>query len=159
MSLNYQYSILVQGDTLISNGISSIEDTVQQLSKFNTNTITNLTIKKIEINALPTFYNNPNSNRNYKIDLDSFGLTYVRSIYIKSNKQFMFNISEDNSDKLLLLTKEHFIEYGDFVESFVPQVPYPKIINVLNPLEVNGGGNGNSNTDTPITISILIVGV
>ena len=40
---------------------------------------------------------------------------------------------------------------------FTPDVPLPRFIRIINPLEVNGGGTGNDVSDIPIIVSVILI--
>ena len=162
--LNLKYSVTFTGTTKVIdvNNEMSSEDTTQQKVSLNTNAIEDGGVHKLEVPLLPTPYATPSASRIYDINTESFQAGFLRSIYIKSESQFLYSVA-DTANNLITaprtLARLYSIDRGTMVtpSAFTPDQPYPKYIRLMNPLEVNGGGDGNSTTDTPILVSVFIV--
>jgi len=163
-TLNLKYTVTFTGTTKVidANNEMSSEDVVQQQVQYNTNAIDNGEIHKVEVALLPTPYQTPTVARVYDINLESLQAGFVRSIYIKSELQFLYSTADTVANLATAprtLARLYAIDRGIMVAptAFTPDIEYPKHIRLINPLEVNGGGDGNSTTDTPIIVSVFIV--
>lgn len=168
MTLFVEYNIVVKAntETVADNGFFSVQDSNQQSTSYNSNSansdLSNPAVKRIDLSALPTPYATPSSTRTYTLDLESLQLDFLQMLHIKSDSYFLYSLADtlvnlNSSDRQL--ARSFFLDTGPKPSSFVftPDVPFPKFIRVINPLELNGGGDGNSVDDTPITISIYMI--
>jgi hypothetical protein len=162
--LNLKYSSTFTATTKVidSAGEMSSEDVIQQQVQFNSNSLSNSEAKRMELALLPTPYNTPNAYRIYDINLEVQQSGYIRTLFIKSEKQFLYSTADTVSNLPMAartLARLFAIDKGAMVPSsaFTPDIPYPKHIRLMNPLEVNGGGSGNDSTDIPIIVSVFIV--
>lgn len=162
--LNLKYAITFSSTTkqVDPSGELSNEDSIQQQSNFSSNSLNQATVKRIDISALPTSYKTPNASRVYDIDLQKMQAKYLRILHAKSNSQFLLSTA-DTPENLDLaprsLVRDFVLDSGVQPNPtlFVPDLPYPKYIRIINPLEINGGGNGNNPDDAPILVSLFIV--
>lgn len=162
--LNFKYSTTFTATTKVIDGSGemSSEDVIQQQIQFNANSLVNSEAKRIELALLPTPYSTPTADRIYDINLELQQAGYVRAIYIKSEKQFLYSTADTIANLATAprtLARTFIIDKGTMVTpaAFTPDLPYPKHIRLMNPLEVNGGGTGNDPTDTPVIVSVFIV--
>jgi hypothetical protein len=162
--LNLSYSITFKASTKVidNQGEFSSEDLIQQQLQFSSNALINSAAKRIEISLLPSSYTTLNPLRVYDIDLDSLKVGFIRAIYIKSEKQFLYSTAStpsllDTQDKILsqCLVLDRGVMPSPSI--YVPDEIYPKYIRLINPLEINGGGTGNSIEDVPIIVSAFII--
>lgn len=163
-TLNLKYNVTFTGTTQVIDILNemSSEDVVQQQVQYNSNSIENGEVHKLELALLPTPYQTPNADRIYDIDLESLQAGFLRAIYIKSERQFLCSSSDtltNISSATRTLVKLYAIDRGVMVtpSAFTPDLNYPKYIRLMNPLEVNGGGDSNSSTDTPILVSVFMI--
>lgn len=162
--LNLKYSITFNGTTKIidaPNEMSS-EDSIQQQVMYNTNSLINSEVHKTEVALLPTSYATPNASRIYDINLESLHAGFLRVLNIKSEAQFLYSTADtinNLANAPRTLARLFAIDRGHMVtpSAFTPDIPYPKYIRLMNPLEVNGGGDGNSLTDIPLIVSVFAV--
>jgi len=162
--LNLKYNVTFTGTTQVidpPNEMSS-EDVVQQQVQYNTNAIINGEIHKAEVALLPTPYMTPITDRVYDINLELLQAGFLRSVYIKSEYQFLYSTADTLGNLATAprtLARLYAQDRGVMVTpaAFTPDIAYPKFIRLMNPLEVNGGGDGNSATDTPIIVSVFMV--
>jgi hypothetical protein len=162
--LNLKYAITFNASTkVIDNaGEFSSEDSVQQQLQFNSNSLLQSAASRIEVQLLPTPYLTPSNGRVYDIDLDALNIGYLRTLYIKSDNQFLFSMANTLSNlntQLRTLGQAFVLDRGVMppLNIFVPDEAYPRYIRLMNPLEINGGGTGNNDADIPITVSIFII--
>lgn len=162
--LNLQYSTTFTATTKVidGGGEMSSEDVTQQQIRFNANSLGASEAKRIELALLPTPYMTPNSNRIYDINLESQQVGFLRTLFIKSEKQFLYstaNTIANLANTPRTLGRLFILDRGVMVapSAFVPDLPYPKYIRLMNPLEVNGGGTGTDLTDIPLIVSVFLV--
>lgn len=162
--LNLKYSITFNASTKVidpPNEMSS-EDSVQQQVMFNTNSLINSEVHRTELALLPTPYQTPNAARVYDINLESIHSGYLRVLYIKSEAQFLYSTSDTSTNLAAAprsLVRLIALDRGCMISpnAFTPDIPYPKFIRLMNPLEVNGGGDGNNGSDTPLIVSVFAI--
>lgn len=163
-NLNLKYSITFSAATKVidNNAEFSSEDIAQQQLQFNSNSLFNSAAKRIELQLYPTPYLTPSINRVYDLDLNSFKVGFIRMLYLKSETQFLYSTADTSLNLNTApreLTQCCVIDKGVMPSPsiFTPDIPYPKFLRLINPLEINGGGNGNSDADIPILVSIFII--
>jgi hypothetical protein len=159
-----EYTIITKADVQGRDSIGhwSTQDGYQQQSSFNNGgTEDNLVVKRLDLLLKPTFYRNPLLERVADIDLSSLDVDYIRILHIKSNKQFLFSFSDNFAELPLVSPELQRVVFKDYGKKpgigFEPTVAYPKIIRLMNPLEVNGGGSGNDITDKPIIVQVHLI--
>jgi hypothetical protein len=162
--LNFKYGITFNASTKVIDaaGEFSSEDSIQQQLLFNSNSLVNSAACRIEITAMPTFYLTPANLRIYDVDLDALNIGYLRALYIKSDKQFLYSTASSLSalnNATRQLAQAVVLDRGIMppLNVFVPSDTYPKYIRLINPIEINAGGTGNNDSDVPIIISLFIV--
>lgn len=162
--INLKYTLTFSSTIKLidDSGELSNEDSIQQQSSFASNSLSNATVKRIDISALPTSYKTPSATRVYDIDLNKLHVSYIRILHAKCNKQFLLSFA-DTPENLNIaprtLVRDYVLDAGvePNFQLFTPDLPTPKYIRIINPLEVNGGGNGNDPNDIPILISLFLV--
>jgi hypothetical protein len=162
--LNIKYTITFSSTNKLidPSGQLSNEDSTQHQSQYSSNNLINAGSKKIEVIAFPTNSSVPNAGRIYDLNLESLQVKYLRILHIKSPNQFLVSTS-DTLENLIsaprTLARDFVLDAGERPDPnvFTPDLPFPKYIRLMNPLEINGGGTGNDPSDVPITISLFIV--
>lgn len=160
-----EYTIITKADfTVVSdNAYFNMEDSVQLQSNFG-NSGTDITLSQARIDVLlkPTPYSTPLADRIVDIDLEQMEVDYLRLLHIRSDKYFLYAHADTLSNlggTARELSSVIFKDFGPYVDplgGFTPDLPYPKYIRLVNPLEINGGGTGNDVTDEPILVSVFM---
>ena len=160
-----EYTITTTADYGIvsDNAYSSIQDSVQLQTSYG-NGGSDLTLSQARVDVLlkPTPFAAPLANRIVDIDLEQMEVDYLRLLHIRSDKYFLYSHADTLSNlggtarELSIVVFKDFGPYVDPVGGFTPDLPYPKYIRLINPIEINGGGTGNDITDEPILVSVFM---
>lgn len=160
-----EYTVITKADfgVVSDNAYLSVQDSVQlQTSYGNGGTDATLSQARVDVLLKPTPFAAPLANRIVDIDLDQMEVDYLRLLHIRSDKYFLYAHADTLSNlggTARELSNVVFKDFGPYVDplgGFTPDLPYPKFIRLINPLEINGGGTGNDVSDEPILVSVFM---
>ena len=166
MSIVVEYSIITKADSIIKDslGFYATNDSYQQQAQYNNGgTDPTVGVKRLDFLLKPTSFSNPSANRIVDIDLSAMKVDYIRILHAKCDKYFLMSTSDTAAGLNTAPRELTTVLFKDFgvapptQSTFTPDVPYPKFIRLMNPIELNGGGSGNDNSDTPIMVSLHLV--
>lgn len=164
MTTVVEYNIITKADVNIVGepAYYSSEDSYQmQASYGNGGADPTLSVKRLDLLLKPTLSSAPVASRIVDINLETLQVDYLRILHIKCDKYFLFSYADTLSNlnaKPRELMKVCFKDYGTYPDViWTPDEPFPKVLRLINPLDINGGGTGNDVTDEPILVQVHMI--
>ena len=168
MTTFVEYNIITKADVKIvgTPAYYSSEDNYQQQTSYNNGgNDPTLSVERLDLLIKPTLSSAPNVNRIVNINLDELQVDYLQILHIKCDKYFLFSFADtltNLQNKPRELVKVVFKDYGTYPAAitqagWTPDVPYPKHLRLMNPLDINGGGSGNDSSDIPIHVQVHMI--